>query len=147
MKYDSLLLECGGGIISEANKSAQDEGSAALIIGIGGTGVAALSTLKGKIREQLHSDDPEDFTRYDGIQLLGIDSDETEHLNYRGAFRLERDEFLSLCNPSLAADLKEKTVVKGNPYLSWMDIDKIEAVPFSGGAGGIRQVEIGRAHV
>ena len=42
-KYDSLLLNCGGGIINHSQQSKQYRGAAALAIGIGGTGVAALA--------------------------------------------------------------------------------------------------------
>ena len=38
-KYDSLLLNCGGGIINRSQQSKQYRGAAALAIGIGGTGV------------------------------------------------------------------------------------------------------------
>ena len=70
MKYDSLLLNCGGGITNPAAKSKQFSQSAALCIGIGGTGIAALSDLKGKIYQQLIPDNPGDpLVKYDGIQL------------------------------------------------------------------------------
>ena len=48
-KYDSLLLNCGGGIINRSQQSKQYSGAAALAIGIGGTGVAALAGLKQKV--------------------------------------------------------------------------------------------------
>ena len=59
MTYDSLLLNCGGGVISTSQKSKQF-GGAALCIGIGGTGVSALAELKRKVYQQLEPDDPND---------------------------------------------------------------------------------------
>ena len=58
-KYDSLLLNCGGGIINRSQKSKQYRGAAALAIGIGGTGVAALAELKQKVYQQLEPDNPD----------------------------------------------------------------------------------------
>lgn len=141
MVYDSLLLNYGGGIIGEASKSEQFKGSAALAIGLGGTGVAALSVLKGKIYQQLHADNPEDpIPQYEGIQLLAIDSDEGDYKKYRGSCRLRKDEFLSICNPQLSAALKAKDIIKNDPLLNWMDIDHIDKMLSPQGAGGIRQV-------
>lgn len=141
MHYDSLLLNFGGGIINDAKKSKQFTGSAALAIGIGGTGVAALSELKGKIYQQLEPDNPGDpIPRYDAIQLLAIDSDDTDYKRYRGNCRLREDEFFSITNSSLAAALKAKGLIKDNPLLNWMDIDHIDKLLAPEGAGGIRQV-------
>lgn len=141
MLYDSLLLNCGGGIINDAQKSKQFSGAAALAIGIGGTGVAALSQLKGKIYQQLEPDNPgEAIPKYEGIQLLAIDSDDTDYKRYRGNCRLRNDEFFSICNTNLAAALKAKGLIKDNPLLNWMDIDHIDKLLSPEGAGGVRQV-------
>lgn len=141
MLYDSLLLNCGGGIINDAQKSKQFGGAAALAIGIGGTGVAALSQLKGKIYQQLEPDNPgEAIPKYEGIQLLAIDSDDTDYKRYRGNCRLRNDEFFSICNTNLAAALKAKGLIKDNPLLNWMDIDHIDKLLSPEGAGGVRQV-------
>ena len=141
MLYDSLLLNCGGGIINDAQKSKQFTGAAALAIGIGGTGVAALSQLKGKIYQQLEPDNPgEAIPKYDGIQLMAIDSDDTDYKKYRGNCRLRNDEFFSICNANLAAALKAKGLIKDNPLLNWMDIDHIDKLLSPEGAGGVRQV-------
>lgn len=141
MLYDSLLLSCGGGIIGETSKSKQYAGSAALAIGIGGTGVAALSELKGKIYQQLHPDNPgEPIPKYDGIQLLAIDSDETDYKKYRGNCRLRDDEFFSISNTRLDELLRAKGQIKDNPLMNWMEIDKINERLSPEGAGGVRQI-------
>ncbi len=141
MLYDSLLLNYGGGIISDTSRSKQYNGSAALAIGIGGTGVAALSTLKGKIYSQLHPDNPDDpVPRYSGIQLLAIDSDETDYKKYRGNCMLRDDEFFSISNSKLAGALQEKGQIMGNPLMNWMEIEKIQELLSPQGAGGVRQV-------
>ena len=141
MVYDSLLLNYGGGIIGNNAKSEQYKGSAALAIGLGGTGVAALSVLKGKIHQQLIADNPDSpISQYEGIQLLAIDSDEGDYLKYRGNCRLSQNEFLSIRNPQIAHLLRTKTPITNDPFMNWMDIDSIDKMLSADGAGGIRQV-------
>ena len=141
MVYDSLLLGCGGGIIPHNLKSPQYKGSATLAIGLGGTGVAALSTLKGKIHRQLLADDPDAPTpQYAGIQLLAIDSDESDYFKYRGNCRLTANEFYSICDPQIANHLRTKTPIVNDPFLNWMDIEGISCILSPDGAGGIRQI-------
>ena len=141
-KYDSLLLNCGGGIINHSQQSKQYRGAAALAIGIGGTGVAALAELKQQVYLQLEPDNPDSpVPEYQHIQFLAIDSDTTDIDGMRGKAKLDRDqEFFSINNPNLAAALKAKGQVKGNAALNWMDIDKITNLLGTQGAGGVRQV-------
>ena len=140
--YDSLLLSCGGGIINTAQQSPQHKGSAALAIGIGGTGVAALAALKKKVYQQLEPDNPnESVPRYDHIQFLAIDSDTSDIEKMRGKGKLDKDsEFFSISNPNLRTALSEKNQIKNNPLLNWMDIDRINNLLSPQGAGGVRQV-------
>ena len=140
--YDSLLLNCGGGIINHRQQSRQYCGAAALAIGIGGTGVAALAELKRKVYQQLEPDNPDSpIPTYQHIQFLAIDSDESEIASMRGPARLDKDkEFFSINNPNLQAALMAKDQIKKNPSMNWMDIDKINTLLSTQGAGGVRQV-------
>ena len=141
-KYDSLLLNCGGGIINRSQQSKQYRGAAALAIGIGGTGVAALAELKQKVYQQLEPDDPNSAVpTYQHIQFLAIDSDTTDIDQMRGKAKLDRDQdFFSINNPNLTAALRAKDLIKGNASLNWMDIDHIGGLLSTQGAGAIRQV-------
>ena len=141
-KYDSLLLNCGGGIINHSQQSRQYRGAAALAIGIGGTGVAALAELKQKVYQHLEPDDPDSpVPEYQHIQFLAIDSDTTDIDRMRGMARLDRGrEFFSINNPNLSAALWAKDLIKGNASLNWMDIDHIGGLLSTQGAGGVRQV-------
>ena len=141
-KYDSLLLNCGGGIINRSQQSKQYRGAAALAIGIGGTGVAALAELKQKVYQHLEPDNPDSpVPEYQHIQFLAIDSDPTDIAMMRGMARLDRDqEFFSINNPNLATALREKDLIKSNASLNWMDIDHIGGPLGIQGAGAIRQV-------
>ena len=141
-KYDSLLLNCGGGIINRSQQSKQYRGAAALAIGIGGTGVAALAELKQKVYQQLEPDDPDSpVPEYQHIQFLAIDSDTTDIDQMRGKARLDRErEFFSINNPNLAAALRAKKLIEVDASLNWMDIDRINNLLSTQGAGGVRQV-------
>ena len=141
-KYDSLLLNCGGGIINRSQQSKQYRGAAALAIGIGGTGVAALAELKQQVYLQLEPDNPDSpVPEYQHIQFLAIDSDTTDIDGMRGKAKLDRDqEFFSINNPNLAVALRAKDLIKGNASLNWMDIDHIDGLLSTQGAGGVRQV-------
>lgn len=141
-KYDSLLLNCGGGIINRSQQSKQYRGAAALAIGIGGTGVAALAELKQKVYQQLEPDNPDSpVPEYQHIQFLAIDSDTTDIDQMRGKAKLDKGrEFFSINNPNLAAALRAKDMIKGNASLNWMDIDHIDGLLSTQGAGGVRQV-------
>ena len=142
MTYDSLLLNYGGGIISSSKQSRQYAGAAAVAIGIGGTGVAALAELKRKVYQQLIPDNPgEPVPRYDHIQFLAIDSDEDVIAKMKGKARLNASsEFFSISNPHLKAALGGKDVIRKNPIFNWMEIDKINELLSPQGAGGVRQV-------
>ena len=141
-KYDSLLLNCGGGIINRSQQSKQYRGAAALAIGIGGTGVAALAELKQKVYQQLEPDNPDSpVLEYQHIQFLAIDSDPTDIAMMRGMARLDKGrEFFSINNLNLAAALRAKNLIEGNASLNWMDIDHIGGLLSTQGAGGVRQV-------
>ena len=141
-KYDSLLLNCGGGIINRSQQSKQYRGAAALAIGIGGTGVAALAELKQKVYQQLEPDNPDSpVPEYQHIQFLAIDSDTTDIDQMRGKAKLDKGrEFFSINNPNLATALWEKDLIKGNASLNWMDIDHIGGPLGIQGSGAIRQV-------
>ena len=141
-RYDSLLLNCGGGIINRSQQSKQYRGAAALAIGIGGTGVAALAELKQKVYQQLEPDNPDSpVPEYQHIQFLAIDSDTTDIDQMRGKAKLDRDQdFFSINNPNLATALWEKDLIKSNASLNWMDIDHIGGPLGIQGSGAIRQV-------
>ena len=81
----------------------------------GGTGVAALAELKSKVYQQLEPDNPNEvLPRYDHIQFLAIDSDETDIDKMRGKARLNKGaEFFNISNPHLKAALAAKGTIKG----------------------------------
>ncbi len=138
--YQSLLLSTGGGIISNVQKSLQDE-APVVVIGVGGTGAKALDTLKKKVYRQLQPDNPGDaIPRYEHIRFMEIDSDE----EWVASTNLDNDqEFANLqdinvkakfTNPVTRADMLKK------PQFQWLEAENIKIPDSLHGAGGIRQL-------
>ena len=142
MTYESLLLNLGGGVIPSGHRSRPYAGAAALLIGIGGTGVDVLTEIKRKVYQDLIPDDPNaPVPRYDHIQFLAIDSDEDVIAKMKGRAKIDpASEFFSLSDPYLWKALKNKDAIYKNPLLNWMEIDKIFTVLSPVRLDGIRQI-------
>ena len=75
--YSKLLLSQGGGIIFPEQQGEQVKNTATILIGLGGTGLDCLKSIKAAVRERLRPDDPEAAVpEYSHIQFLGVDSDQ-----------------------------------------------------------------------
>ena len=57
--YKTLSLASGGGILSRSQQAAQARNTATVLIGLGGTGIDALRTVKTQVHQHLQPDDPE----------------------------------------------------------------------------------------
>ena len=139
--YDRLLLEYGGGVINPYSRAAANKKDACVAIGIGGTGIAALKSLKKKVCQQLAPDDPDaPIPTYSHIRFIAVDTD-TIDPGY-GEGKLSNSEMFSIQNPELAGALgteKGKDAVRNDSRMSWMDIDNMSFLNSLYGAGGIRQ--------
>ena len=149
-KYDRLLLEYGGGVINPHSRVAANKRDACVAIGIGGTGIAALKSLKKKVCQQLLPDDPDaPFPTYSHIRFIAVDTD-TIDPGY-GEGKLSNSEMFSIQNPELAGVLgteKGRNFVRNDPRMSWMDIDTITALHSSEGRCDVRGVrQVGRYHL
>lgn len=137
--YNKMLLASGNGIIN-ANQMSEQEGSPVVVIGVGGTGAKALSTLKTKIYKQLQPDDVNAvIPEYSKIRFLEIDSDDS----WIEQTSLDKhSEYISIQNPNLAkifGGVAAKGVLLEKAQFQWMSED----LPTPGnvnGAGGIRQM-------
>lgn len=98
--------------------------------------------MPGRVNALLEPDNPDSpVPEYQHIQFLAIDSDTTDIDQMRGKAKLDKGrEFFSINNPNLAAALRAKDLIKGNASLNWMDIDHIDGLLSTQGAGGVRQV-------
>ena len=141
--YDQLLLEFGGGVINAQSQSEAYKKDACVAIGIGGTGIAALRSLKKKVFQLMLPDDPDaPIPTYSHIRFIAVDAD-TIDPGY-GEGKLSNSEMFSIQNPELAGVLgteKGRNFVRNDPRMSWMDIDNIFSLHSPQVLGGIRQVE------
>ena len=136
--YNKLYLASGGGIVSEAQQAEQADDAVSLLIGLGGTGIDCLRTIKTQVYNRIKPDaDSGAVPKYDHIRFLGVDTDnqskvsEVKNIMY---LDLEEDELFYLQGASTAA---LKDVKKCYDWVS----DDLEEQSFTGnGASGYRQV-------
>ena len=151
--YRSLCLPYGGGILSRDQQADQGKNTATVLIGLGGTGIDALRTVKTQVYRRLKPDDPEAAApEYAHIRFLGLDADPS-HTGIRnacewddpppeaGLLPLDRSEFFSIAHPNVKTALSNEMLLATRPELSWLRWREIDAPNLSmAGTGGIRQV-------
>ena len=75
--YSKLLLSAGGGIVSATQQAEQAKNTATVLIGLGGTGIDCLRTIKTQVHSRLKADDPDAVVpKYEHIRFLGVDTAE-----------------------------------------------------------------------
>lgn len=112
--YPRLSLRYGGGILSHKQQAEQEENTVNILIGLGGTGIDCIKTIKAAVRERLLPDDPEAAApEYSHIRFLGVDILEAERISGKKKRKsgiwdspekmdvLEEEEIFSLWAPSL----------------------------------------------
>ena len=155
--YARLLLSTGGGIISAGQQAEQARNTASILIGLGGTGVHCIRTIKTQVYDRLKPDIPgAAVPTYSHIRFLGVDSAEASR---RGALRqdpnkrpdnsmsaeqtmpLSDSEFFSIANNQLQRAFQNKQALRHRKELSWLEYETIRLPDLTdAGAGGIRQV-------
>jgi hypothetical protein len=134
--YSSLLLERGGGITCPKQLAEQARGTATLLIGLGGTGIDCLRTIKTKVHERLNPDDNmQSASSYERIRFLGVDSVLHGAWGSNGLLDLDKDEYFSLPNEVQLA-LKNRETLFERPELSWMDFECLEESGLGSRQGG-----------
>ena len=152
--YSRLLLSTGGGIISEQQQAVQEPNIASVMIGLGGTGISAIRTLKTQVDERLRPDDPQALVpTYDHIVFLGIDTDkrssgivetnagrQDKSQDDVSIFPLDETEFFDIGNKDIAGIICNPDIRSRRKELAWIN-NRIPAPDLTdAGAGGIRQV-------
>lgn len=110
--YSKLLLSAGGGIVSTTQQAEQVKNTATVLIGLGGTGIDALRTIKTQVYSRLKADNPDAAVpRYQHIRFLGVDTtvessddrdEETPYNPTKGPLRkLDNTEIFSIYNPNI----------------------------------------------
>lgn len=148
--YEKLLLSSGGGIVSTQQQADQVKNTATVLIGLGGTGLDCLRTIKTQVFSRLKPDDPAAVVaEYSHIRFLGIDTAEQtkgdvekeDSKNADALMALEDTEFFPIANADVKKDLKNRRALMSRTEFDWLDCDRIPAPDLTtAGAGGIRQV-------
>lgn len=125
--YNQLLYSAGGGILSNKHKAEQAE-CVTLAIGLGGTGIDCLRSLKRQVYETVKPDNPDDpNTIYSHIRFLAVDSD-TSSLRYDRMVNSldEKGEVFDISSPSIpqVSDLFKR--IAERPEYQWLN----EEIPY-----------------
>ena len=154
--YSKLLLSAGGGIISTQQQADQVGNTATVLIGLGGTGIDCLRTIKTQVYSRLKPDDPSEVVpKYSHIRFLGVDTDESV-INQKTSddkaddnkekkanknMYLDSTEFFSIANANIKDAVKSEAAISMRKDLNWFRWEDINATDLGkAGAGGIRQV-------
>lgn len=149
--YSKLLLSSGGGIISTQQQAEQVKNTASLLIGLGGTGIDCLRTLKTQVYSRLKPDDPEAvIAAYSHIRFLGVDSaeksrgstaEEIDATKGDSLLALDDTEFFPVSHQNIKKAFHNTMALQQRSELSWLRWEDIP-VPDLGkaGLGGIRQI-------
>ena len=142
---DSLFIGNRDGGIVNTFSQVPSSSDPVVIIGLGGTGVDAISRLKTKLQRQIKSDNEDDVIekgeepRYDHIKFLGIDADkgwlEVSGLTQAETLNIQNYNYDHIFAPS------NLDALKNQKELQWMSIDYISKrlPPHPDGAGAYRQ--------
>ena len=131
--YPRLSLRYGGGILSHKQQAEQEENTVNILIGLGGTGIDCIKTIKAAVRERLLPDDPgAAVPEYSHIRFLGVDILGVEQISgkKRKSGRwgspekmdvLEEEEIFSLWEPHLRQLLNSPRAIVLRPELRWLN--------------------------
>ena len=144
--YKSLFIgNREGGIINTITQ-AEQQGDPVVVVGLGGSGVDAVTALNAKIRKQIRPDNYQQIEDkletepvYKSIQKLVIDADK-EALDKSN---LSSSDILNIQHPSFYAVFAPEKLdaLKKDITLQWMNVDYVSKhlPPDSHGAGATRQ--------
>ena len=138
--YNKLLMAAGNGIENECLKDSQSDWDPAVIIGIGGTGVKALETLKKKLQRNIKMDNncsgQPCFSR---IRFLAIDSDDFDMWKTNLDMKSEYISIQKNDYGRIFGNKDTKNAILNKPQFQWMseDLPILENIY---GASAIRQI-------
>lgn len=149
--YSKLLLSTGGGIISARQQAEQVKSTASVLIGLGGTGIDCIKTIKAAVRERLMPDDPSAIlAEYSHIQFLGVDTDkksfksretDSQAMTVRDLKMLDDTEIFDISNPNIGEALSNSRAIDMRPELGWLRYKEMDVPDLTdAGAGGFRQI-------
>ena len=145
MMIDSLFIGNKDGGIINTFSQVPSSSEPVVIIGLGGTGVDAISRLKTKLKRQIKPDNEDDIIKkgeepeYGHIKFLGIDADkewlQSSGLTQAETLNIQNYNYNTIFSPNKLDALKEQK------ELQWMSIDYIsQHLPVNPmGTGAYRQ--------
>ena len=146
--YNKLLITAGGGIIS-SDQQAEQENCATIAIGLGGTGISCLRTLKKEVFTRVKPDDPDaPIAQYKHIKYLAVDTDKSSLGDTGSIDTLDANtEFFNISCPDINGLLSQAHILAQNTSLNWLktkntqeDGSGISILSAEAGAGGVRQI-------
>ena len=149
--YQTLSLASGGGILSRSQRAAQAKNTATVLIGLGGTGIDALRTVKTQVHRHLLPDDPDAARpQYAHIRFLGIDTneyaagfrqEEDDCAANNGLLPLDRTEYFSIAVRNIGEALSNRAVLETRRDLNWLNWERIVRPSLGrSSASGTRQI-------
>ena len=146
--YNKLLISAGGGIISRDQQAEQNE-CAVIALGLGGTGVSALRSLKKEVYDRLKPDKADSTVpSYSHIKFLAIDTDESSLADDGSIDSLDKNtEFMDISCADITGLLAGAATLRSKASLQWLkasatqpDGRGIKILNATAGAGGVRQI-------
>ena len=146
--YNKLLISAGGGIISRDQQAEQNE-CAVIALGLGGTGVSALRSLKKEVYDRLKPDKADSTVpSYYHIKFLAIDTDESRLADDGSIDSLDKNtEFMDISCADITGLLAGAATLRSKASLQWLkasatqpDGRGIKILNATAGAGGVRQI-------
>lgn len=152
--YPQLLLNRGGGIVSDTSKADQSTGGATIAIGLGGTGVDCLKIFKKEVYNRIKADNHDSkeasIPEYNHIKFLAIDTaaDSIKSANEDVSddyASIDKSEFIKISVDDITAALSAHGTLNKNPNMKWLaheaegEKEAIKIQDMKDGAGGIRQ--------
>ena len=140
MIYRNLSITAGGGIIAHSTQADQEE-SANIFIGLGGTGISCLKEVKAQVYNRLKPDDEtSDVPEYRHIQFLAIDTDESSLGDDGTISTIDKvTEFENIGSADIHAIINNTKTLRQNPGMKWFS-ENISIQNAEAGAGGVRQI-------
>lgn len=146
--YKKLLISSGGGIIAK-DQQADQACAATIAIGLGGTGISCLRTLKREVYSRVKPDPDSDLVaKYDHIRFLAVDTDRSSLGSGDSIDSLdEGSEFQYIGCPNISELLNNVHTLSQDSSLRWLksasaqgDGSGITIMSAKAGAGGVRQI-------
>ena len=146
--YNKLLISAGGGIISRDQQAEQNE-CAVIALGLGGTGVSALRSLKKEVYDRLKPDKADSTVpSYSHIKFLAVDTDESSLADDGSIDSLDKNtEFIDISCADITGLLAGAATLRSKASLQWLkasatqpDGRGIKILNATAGAGGVRQI-------